>query len=115
MTPLQHAKPQREDDGSGALQRVAVVDGDGAARPISAASVRADSVSALESRTVSPPEASWRAMTDPIPPVPIDRGGHDRNLFAGDLGVHSDSSAGVLTGQRDQSPCGSVVCPTSIR
>ena len=42
-----------------------------AARPISAASVRADSVSALESRRVSPPEASWRAMTDPIPPVPM--------------------------------------------
>jgi hypothetical protein len=25
---LQHGKPQREDDGTGALQRVAVVDGD---------------------------------------------------------------------------------------
>jgi hypothetical protein len=25
---LQHGKPQREDDGIGALQRVAVVDGD---------------------------------------------------------------------------------------
>jgi hypothetical protein len=37
-----------------------------AARPISAASIRADSLSALESRRVSPPEASPRAMTDPI-------------------------------------------------
>ena len=25
---LQHGKPQREDDGTGALQRVAVADGD---------------------------------------------------------------------------------------
>ena len=42
-----------------------------AARPICAASVRADSVSALASRRASPPEASWRAMADPIPPVPM--------------------------------------------
>jgi hypothetical protein len=36
---------------------------------------------------------------------------------AGDLGIHSDSSTGVLDGQcaGDQSPSGSVVCPTSIR
>jgi hypothetical protein len=34
-----------------------------------------------------------------------------------DLGVHPDFSAGVLDGQSGgtQSPCGSVVCPTSIR
>ena len=31
----------------------------------------ADPLSELESRRVSPPEASWRAMADPIPPVPI--------------------------------------------
>jgi hypothetical protein len=41
---LQDGKPQREEDGIGALQRVAVVDGD---------------------------NRSWRAMTDPIPPVPM--------------------------------------------
>jgi hypothetical protein len=37
--------------------------------------------------------------------------------LAGDLGVHPDFSAGVLDGQSGgtQSPCGSVVCPTSIR
>jgi hypothetical protein len=37
--------------------------------------------------------------------------------FASDLGIHSDSPAGALDGQRagDQSPAGSVVCPTSIR
>ena len=31
--------------------------------------------------------------------------------------IYSDASAGVLDGQRAgiQSPCGSVVCPTSIR
>lgn len=29
--------------------------------------IRADSLSALDSRRVSPPEPSWRAMTDPIP------------------------------------------------
>jgi hypothetical protein len=29
------------------------------------------SLSALESRRASPPEASWRAMTDPRPPVPM--------------------------------------------
>ena len=36
---------------------------------------------------------------------------------AGDLGLHSDSPAGLLDGQCAgvQSPCGSVVCPTSIR
>lgn len=54
----------------------------------------------------------------------VDRGPVSRGLttvdvrdFAGDLGIHSDSSAGVLDGQRagDQSPLGSVVCPTSIR
>jgi hypothetical protein len=41
----------------------------------------------------------------------------DVSDFAGDLGIHSDSSAGVLDGQwaGDQSPSGSVVCPTSIR
>src|ERR1700733_9915080 len=39
--------------------------------PIPPASVRADSVSGLESRRVSPPEASWRAMADPSPPVPM--------------------------------------------
>ena len=32
---------------------------------------RRDSRPTLESRRVSPPEASWRAMTDPIPPVPM--------------------------------------------
>ena len=42
-----------------------------AARPIWAASIRADSWSALESRRVSPPAANWRAMTDPSPPVPM--------------------------------------------
>jgi hypothetical protein len=37
--------------------------------------------------------------------------------FAGDPGIHPDSPAGVLDGQcaGDQSPSGSVVCPTSIR
>jgi hypothetical protein len=37
--------------------------------------------------------------------------------FAGGLGIHSDVSAGVLDGQwaGTQSPCGSVVWPTSIR
>src|SRR6202453_529523 len=39
--------------------------------PICAASRRADSGSALESRRVSPPEPSRRAIADPIPPVPI--------------------------------------------
>ena len=42
-----------------------------AVRPIFAASVRADSLSALESRRVSPPEPSRWAMADPIPPVPM--------------------------------------------
>ena len=42
-----------------------------AASPIAAASFRADSLSALESCRVSPPEASWRAMADPMPPVPM--------------------------------------------
>src|SRR3984885_4709533 len=42
-----------------------------APRPIAAASFRADSVSALERRRVSPPDASRRAMTDPSPPVPM--------------------------------------------
>jgi len=37
--------------------------------------------------------------------------------FAGDLGIHSDCSAGVLDGQwaGTQSPSGSVVWPTSIK
>jgi hypothetical protein len=37
--------------------------------------------------------------------------------FAGDLGIHSGCSAGVLDGQwaGTQSPCGSVVWPTSIK
>ena len=37
--------------------------------------------------------------------------------LAGDPGIHPDSSAGVLDGQcaGDQSPSGSVVCPTSVR
>ena len=41
----------------------------------------------------------------------------DVRALAGDLGIHSDSSAGVLDGQCAgvQSPSGSVVCPTSIR
>jgi hypothetical protein len=41
----------------------------------------------------------------------------DLRDFAGGSGIHSDSSAGVLDGQRGgtQSPAGSVVCPTSIR
>ena len=36
---------------------------------------------------------------------------------AGGLDIHADSSGGVLDGQLagDQSPLGSVVCPTSIR
>jgi hypothetical protein len=53
-----------------------------AARPISAASVRAESWSALESRRVSPPEARWRAMTDPIPPVPMIAVVMTRNLLS---------------------------------
>ena len=68
---LQHGKPQGEDDGIGALQRVAVAGGDDRSAADLCASVRADALSALESRTVSPPEASWQAMTDPIPPVPM--------------------------------------------
>ena len=68
---LQHGKPQREDDGIGALQRVAAAGGDDRSATDLCASVRADSGPALESRRVSPPEASWRAMTDPIPPVPM--------------------------------------------
>jgi hypothetical protein len=35
--------------------------------------------------------------------------------YAGDRGVQSDCAAGVLDSQNDQSPSGSVVCPTSIR
>ena len=42
-----------------------------AAPPIAAASFRADSLSALESWRASPPAASWRAMADPMPPVPM--------------------------------------------
>jgi len=68
---LQHGKPQREDDGIGALQRVAAAGGDDRSATDLCASVRADSGPALESRRVSPPEASWRAMADPIPPVPM--------------------------------------------
>jgi len=41
----------------------------------------------------------------------------DVRAFAGDLGIHADSSAGALDGHWAgcQSPSGSVVCPTSIR
>ena len=73
-----------------------------AARPIFSASVRADSWLALESRRVSPPEASSRATTDPIPPVP---------MTAVVMTIHPGSPPGVLDGQCAgvQSPCGSVV------
>ena len=77
--------------------------------------------------------ARMTATADPIPPVPMIavvitetsslsigvRGiGYRRcEGFTGGLGIHSDSPAGVLDGQwaGDQSPSGSVVCPTSIR
>jgi hypothetical protein len=68
---LQHGKPQREDDGTGALECVTVVDGDDRSATDLCGQGCADSRSALESRRVSPPEASWRALTDPIPPVPM--------------------------------------------
>ena len=65
-------QPQRENDGIGAAQRVTVVDGDDRSSTDSCSQGRVpDSLLALESRRVSPPEASRRAMTDPIPPVPI--------------------------------------------
>ena len=35
--------------------------------------------------------------------------------FGSEVGIHWDCSADVLNGQYDQSPSGSVVCPTSIR
>ena len=68
---LQHGETQREDDGIGALQSVA----------IAAATSRSGTdfggqqscrigVGAREPQ-VSPPEASSRAMADPIPPVPM--------------------------------------------
>jgi hypothetical protein len=47
---------------------------------------------ALERRRVSPPEASQRAMTDPMPPVPM-TATHGRNL----LGVTSLLGVTVLT------------------
>ena len=52
---LQHGEPQREDDGIGALQRVAVVGGDDRVATDLCASFCADSLSALESRRFSPP------------------------------------------------------------
>jgi hypothetical protein len=117
---LQHGKPRREDDGIGSAQRVAVVDGDDRTATDPCSQLRADPVSALDSRGVSPPEANRRAMTDPIPPVPrvavvmteppqpraVDRGllpGElttvDSRDIAGDLGIHSESPARVLGGQ----------------
>jgi hypothetical protein len=68
---LQHGKPQREDDGVGAPERVAVAGGDDRS-PADLCSQRSCRRSiALESRRVSPPEASSRTMTDPSPLVPM--------------------------------------------
>jgi hypothetical protein len=68
---VQHGKPQRKDDSIGSLQRASVVSSDdrGAADRRGQRPCRL-LVGARELQGL-PPEASWRAMADPSPPVPM--------------------------------------------
>jgi hypothetical protein len=69
---LQHGESQRQDDSIGAPSEASRLPAAATeAPPISVASARADSASLLASRRASPPEASRRAMADPIPPAPM--------------------------------------------
>jgi hypothetical protein len=96
-TLFQHGKPQREDDGIGALQRVAVVDGDDR-RPADRRSQRSCrlAVGAREPQSLATRgELAGDGRSDPS--SADDRGGHGRNL----LGATVLTSAAQSIGRDD--------------